>query len=108
MPRFILAPFTFVLCIGTILGYCGKSDLSFVTSPPLDQRNAHYVCNREPLLPNPLIKLPLGAVQPQGWLRKQLELQAAGFHGHLMEISTFLKKDKNAWLSPQGQGERGW
>jgi DUF1680 family protein len=52
--------------------------------------------------------LPVGAVQPRGWLRKQLELQAAGFHGHLTEISSFLKKDKNAWLSKDGQGERGW
>jgi DUF1680 family protein len=37
-----------------------------------------------------------------------LELQAAGFHGHLGEISEFLKKQNNAWLSPTGEGERGW
>src|SRR5438876_3315848 len=44
----------------------------------------------------------------RGWLKKQLELQAAGFHGHLGEISEFLKKQNNAWLSSSGQGERGW
>jgi DUF1680 family protein len=81
---------------------------TFVPTPPLDVRNRHYVSNREPLLPNPLVKLPIGAVQPRGWLRKQLELQAAGFHGHLTEISQFLKKENNAWLHPEGQGERGW
>jgi DUF1680 family protein len=59
-------------------------------------------------LPSPLVKLPVGAVQPRGWLRRQLELQAAGFHGHLTEISPFLRKDHNAWLSPDGQGQRGW
>ena len=50
----------------------------------------------------------MGAVQPRGWLRKQLELQAAGFHGHLGEISRFLKKEGNAWLNPKGEGDHGW
>jgi hypothetical protein len=79
-----------------------------VDRPPTGATNAHYAGNREPLAPAPLIKLPVGAVEPRGWLRKQLELQAAGFHGHLGEISSFLRKDKNAWLSPTGEGERGW
>ena len=78
-----------------------------VPHPPLDRRARHYPSHREPLLPSPLVKLPVGAVRPRGWLRKQLELQAAGFHGHLGEI-TFLRKEKNSWLSPAGQGERGW
>lgn len=55
-----------------------------------------------------LRKLPVGAVEPSGWLRRQLELQAAGFSGHLPEISGFLVKEGNAWLSPDGQGARGW
>ena len=54
------------------------------------------------------MKLPVGAVRPQGWLRKQLELQTAGFHGHLGEISSFLGKKGNAWLSPTGEGDHGW
>ena len=80
----------------------------FVVRPAAEPRNRHYAGNREPLLPSPLVKLPVCAVQPKGWLCKQLELQAAGFHGHLGEISTFLRKHKNAWLSADGQGERGW
>jgi DUF1680 family protein len=79
-----------------------------VDRPPTQTRNTHYVGNREPLAPSPLLKLPVGSIAPRGWLRKQLELQAAGFHGHLGEISSFLRKDNNAWLSPTGQGERGW
>src|SRR5216683_3352427 len=50
----------------------------------------------------------VSAVTPRGWLRKQLELQSAGFHGHLGEISEFLRKQNNAWLSTSGKGERGW
>jgi DUF1680 family protein len=79
-----------------------------VDRPPAESRNAHYAGNREPLAPAPLVKLPVGAVAPRGWLRKQLELQAAGFHGHLGEVSQFLRKENNAWLSPAGEGERGW
>jgi DUF1680 family protein len=79
-----------------------------VARPDATAKNRHYAGNREPLLASPLIKLPIGAIRPGGWLRRQLELQAAGFHGHLGEISRFLKKDGNAWLSPQGRGESGW
>jgi DUF1680 family protein len=74
------------------------------TAPP----NAHYVGHRSPLLPAPLLKLPVGTVRPEGWLHRVLRLQADGFHGHLTEISEFLKKENNAWLSPTGRGERGW
>src|SRR4029453_16086010 len=68
----------------------------------------HYLHNRAPLAPSPLACLPMGAVRPAGWLRKQLELQADGFHGRLTEISSFLKKEGNAWLSKTGTGERRW
>ncbi len=76
--------------------------------PPLEPANSIYVGNRAPLLPSSFIKLPVGAVRPEGWTRRILELQADGFHGHLTEISDFLKKENNAWLSPTGRGERGW
>jgi hypothetical protein len=68
----------------------------------------HYAANRAPLQPSSLVKLPVGAVKPTGWVRKQLELQANGFHGRLTEISDFLKKENNAWLSKSGEGQRGW
>ena len=71
------------------------------------QPNAHYAGNRAPLLPSPFIKLPLTAIRPDGWLRKQLELQSAGFHGHLDEVSRFMKKENNAWLDPHGRGDHG-
>ncbi len=79
-----------------------------VTQLPTAPANTHYVGHRPPLLPAPLLKLPVGAVRPEGWLRRVLRLQGDGFHGHLTEISQFLKKENNAWLSPTGRGERGW
>jgi hypothetical protein len=69
---------------------------------------SQYTANRAPLAASRLIELPFGAVKPAGWLRRQLQLQADGFHGHLTEISGFLKKEKNAWLDRQGVGEHGW
>lgn len=86
----------------------GADEITYVAHPPTDTRNSHYISNREPLIASPLVKLPIGSVRGEGWLKKQVELQAAGFHGHLTEISQFLKKEKNAWLSKDGQGEYGW
>jgi len=70
--------------------------------------NRFYQGNRAPLAPSPLAKLPIGAVQPQGWLRKQLVFEADGFSGRLTELSKFCKFQGNAWTSPTGQGEFGW
>lgn len=67
-----------------------------------------YGGHRAPLEVQPLSKLPLGAVEARGWLREQLEMQMEGFHGHLGEISPFLRKPGNAWLSPAGDGDHGW
>jgi len=67
---------------------------------------ALYTGNRAPLQPSPLLKLPNGAILPGGWLRRQLELDAAGMCGHLDEISPFLKYEGNGWVDPNGKG--GW
>jgi len=77
-----------------------------VSPTPPGGDNTHYAANREPLLPNPLIKLPLTSVRPQGWLRHQLELMSRGFSGRLTEISQFCKYEGNEWTS--GQGKFGW
>ncbi|HMJ66423.1 MAG TPA: beta-L-arabinofuranosidase domain-containing protein, partial [Candidatus Binatia bacterium] len=63
---------------------------------------------REPLLPSPLIKLPIGAIEPRGWLRHQLELEANGMTGRLPEISKWCNFESNAWASAKGEGHSGW
>jgi hypothetical protein len=84
------------------------SSVSVVKAPSTEGSNSFYISNRPPLLPSPFIKLPIRSINPEGWLGRQLGLQAEGFHGHLTEISDFLKKEDNAWLSPEGVGSRGW
>ncbi len=72
---------------------------TLVKHPPVGTANAYYVGNRAPLRPSPLIALPMKSIQARGWLRKQLELQGAGFLGSLGDISRFMGKEGNAWLS---------
>jgi len=79
-----------------------------VTKPDDHGVNAYYVSNKAPLTQQPFVKLPVGAVKPGGWLKKQLELQRDGLTGHLGEISIWLTKDDNAWLNKEGKGKYGW
>jgi len=79
-----------------------------VSTPSVGWHNQFYVSNREPLLPSPLIKLPLGSIRPKGWLRQQLVLMADGLTGRIQETSPWCKFERSAWASSEGQGEYGW
>jgi hypothetical protein len=79
-----------------------------VDSPPKTTEKLQYVGNRAPLAPTAMVKLPIGSIAPKGWLRKQLELDAAGMAGHLPEVSTWCKFEGNAWTDPAGNGKNGW
>ncbi|MGB4256465.1 MAG: beta-L-arabinofuranosidase domain-containing protein [Phycisphaerae bacterium] len=70
--------------------------------------NRFYVGNRQPLTPSPFIKLPVGSIRPEGWVRTQLELMAEGMTGRLTEISPWCKFEGSAWTDPQGRGRLGW
>jgi len=51
--------------------------------PAVWPADANYLNNRAPLLPTKYVKLHLGAVEPAGWLRDQLQVQARGLTSHL-------------------------
>ena len=51
------------------------------------------------LAPNAFEPFPAGTIEPQGWLRHQLDLQTEGLQGRLYETSEFLT-DENGWLKP--------
>jgi len=81
-----------------------KTKAYVVDTPKADRCNSFYVSNREPLLVSPFVKLPLGSIRAEGWMRHQLELMADGMVGHLREMSQFLQPD-NGWF---GGGNEGW
>jgi uncharacterized protein len=80
--------------------------LIFVTGCTSKHGNRYYKNNPEPLLLNAYIKLPLGSVKPEGWLKSQLQAQAAGLTGNLDDFWPDLVN--SAWRGGSGEAwERG-
>jgi hypothetical protein len=66
-----------------------------------------YTGNRMPLVQTSLIKLPIGSIQAEGWLKKQLDLQIQGLTGNLDGIWEDLGPN-SGWLGGTGESwERG-
>lgn len=80
--------------------------VTVVERPDIQSTNVNYVGYRAPLRPLNFIKLPVGSIQPEGWVKKYLNLQRDGLTGHLGEISAWLEKDNNASLTTGG--DHGW
>jgi hypothetical protein len=73
----------------------------------IQAKNVNYISNREPLIENAYIALPIGSIMPKGWLKHQLKLSAEGMTGHLDEIWKDVDSD-NGWLGGDGDAwERG-
>jgi len=100
-------------CLAVIAVFSGLSSsaqggVSVVDRPDISKTNDYYVGNRTPLKPSRFMPLPVGLVQPKGWLLEYMNRQRDGLSGHLGEISAWLEKDGNAWLSKDGKGKYGW
>jgi uncharacterized protein len=68
--------------------------------------NRFYPGNLPPLQASKFIELPLGAVKPAGWLKRQLTIQGNGLTGHLDEFWPSVRD--SAWKGKDGEGwERG-
>ena len=75
-----------------------------VPSVDVSAKNSFYIANKKPLVSNPLIQLPLGAIKPKDWLQTQIRLMSEGMTGHLDEISKYLDST-SGWL---GGPDKGW
>ena len=100
---FVLA---IVLCVVSCSSGIPENEVQMLDHIPVEKVNTNYISNREPLQPVRFIKLPVGSIRPEGWIRTMLELQRDGLNGHLGEISAWLQKDDNAWL--KSGGKWGW
>ena len=85
-----------------------KTTVRIVNTPDITKQNSYYLNNRAPLVQSPFIKLPVTAIKPNGWLKEYLLRQKNGLTGGLGNISAWLQKENNAWLSKDGKGKFGW
>ncbi len=70
-------------------------------------KNSNYLSNRAPLINTPFVALPMGAVQANGWLLTQLQLQKSGLTGAAEELyKDDLAVGGTAWL--EGGGKSDW
>lgn len=97
-----------IACLAACSTPSSHTLVASVSQPDTSPQNAYYTGNREPLLPLHFIKLPVGSIRPEGWVKEFLLRQRDGMTGHLTEISGWLEKENNAWLSPDGTGKHGW
>lgn len=89
----------------TTMSAGGKNTVGVVSRPPVGT-SINYKGFRAPLQCGRLIKLPIGSIKPKGWILRRLQLQRDGLNGHLGEISPWLDKNGNQWLS--NKGDHGW
>ena len=104
----ILSAVSLLLLLVLNPGSVPTTTIAVVERPATNTRNAFYVSNQAPLQPDYFVKLPIGSIQPKGWLLENLNRQADGLAGHLGQISIWLTKKNNAWLSKTGKGDYGW
>lgn len=82
----------------TIIGLCTSKNsqqdehIAMVERTTFTHTTSNYSNNRLPLLPQHFMKLPVGSIQPEGWLKEYLIRQKNGLTGHLNEISAWLEK----------------
>jgi len=103
IPALLLALVFLQSRIGSSTGLPAPPEAASVAMPPAAVPNQHYPSNRAPLAVSPLVKLPIGAVEPRGWLMAQLQLMKDGFTGRLSELSRFLGDD-SGWMTLKGTG----
>ena len=103
IPALFLALVFLESRVGSFTEPSGPPEATTVTLPPATAPNQHYPSNRPPLAVSPLVKLPIGAVEPRGWLMAQLQLMRDGFTGRLTELSRFLGDD-SGWMTLKGTG----
>lgn len=109
MKQSLIAPAIIACCTAIVAAAADSAIIRSVTNVHGSfNAGGQYTANRNPLQPSPFVKLPIGSIQPGGWLRQQLEIERDGMIGRLAEISPWLNFERSAWGNKEGQGERGW
>src|ERR1039458_5303259 len=92
LGRFWLLASLFAGGIDPDIGVSRADTITDVTNIQAGGRGGgYYIGNRAPLAPSPLLRLPPGSIQPQGWLRPLLPSPRTGLNGLQEQISPFLQ-----------------
>ncbi|WP_186755993.1 beta-L-arabinofuranosidase domain-containing protein [Echinicola salinicaeni] len=96
---------TSVLCVGLLM----NTVMAVAQGQSNNKKNSSlYLQNRIPLTEKPYLELPLGNIQPKGWIKDQLLRMKTGLTGNLDEIYPEVMGARNGWLGGDGDGwERG-
>ena len=94
------------LCMLAMTVTAQTTEIAVVDRPFVTTQHASPTTYRAPLHGGCLKKLPVGQVQPRGFLREILNRQRAGLNGQLGTVSAWLDKNNNQWLSDTG--DHGW
>jgi hypothetical protein len=101
-----------LLLIGAATGWLGvvRADtITDVTNIQAGARGTLYPGNLAPLQPSALMRLPIGSIEPQGWLFTMLRTQRNGLNGLQEQISPFLQFATSDWTTTNGSGStQGW
>jgi hypothetical protein len=95
---------TLLACVALASGsFYSEAFAADDAAKPLDSLPA----TRAPLKASAFTALPLTAVKPEGWLKRQLRIQADGLSGHLDEFWPDVG-EQSGWLGGKGESwERG-
>jgi len=97
-----------LMASSVLMSGAADEKVSVIDRPDVSATNSFYRGNRVPLEPSRFISLPITSVEPKGWLLAFMQRQRDGLCGNLGEISVWLQKEDNAWLSRDGKGKYGW
>jgi hypothetical protein len=101
IPLFFLMIQTTILPVETLADTPGPSQ-----TPPTEQAAMTQNQPHRQLAPKAFVFLPLGNIEPQGWLASQLRIQADGLSGHLDEFWPDIQN--SGWIGGSAEGwERG-
>ena len=101
-PRPIHCPATPVRTLARTIAFC-LALLTILAAPKVVRAGiTGIITNRAPLLNMPFVTLPLGSIQPQGWLLTQCQLQRDGLTGHAEDVYASDLGTNSAWLGGTG------
>ena len=76
--KLLLGSFLIVAVLTACMEEKREMKIDMLSRPGTIDRNVSYQGNRLPLKPLHFIKLPVGTIEPEGWLKKYLLLQKEG------------------------------